>query len=418
MTQKMIEEQSGTHSGGHAEWEVYTPEQSAAGLQAYIDVVKRRKKFLLLFVFGGTLLAAAYTFVMPHIYIAESKLMPPEEPTRSVPSFSSLLSSGGIDLGGLSSNPSAKVFVAILQSRTLADSLIERLNLIPRMDLPENRQMAINAVQTALWVEDEKSGVVRIQASVETSRFPSAAESDSAAHLSAEIANEAVDLLDILNREKMVTRASRSRDFLAEMKKLKRDELDSARDRLARFQKANRAFALDEQIEAAVGSLAQVQAQIQLKELELAAAERELNPDGQVVEGLRTQLAELRRQRAGAAGTDVLGMSLDATPELVKDYAGLRLDLEVAAQVYTYLESQYSSEQVQAARDLPTVSVLDVAQPPPMRSSPRRTFIVLIAFAVLLVLGFGIVFVMELFGGQLNAFGQEEGERGRRGKSV
>ena len=86
-------------------------------------------------------------------------------------------------------------------------------------------------------------------------------------------------------------------------------------------------------------------------------------------------------------------MNLNATPDLVKQYAGLRLDLEVATQVYTYLESLYSSEQVQAARDLPTVSVLDYAEPPALRSSPRRTFIVLIAFGLLVVIGLGLVFV-------------------------
>lgn len=411
MTQKPTEEKSGTYAGEHAEWEIYTPERSAARLQAYLDVIWRRKKFLLLFVFGATVLAAAYTFVMPHTYVSEAKLMPPEESGRSGPSFSSLLASGGIDLGGFGSNQSAKVFVAILQSRTLADSLIERLNLIERMDLPENRQMAINSLLGGLWVEDDKSGVVRVRYSVETPRFPNGAEADTAANLAAEITNNAVELLDILNREKMVTRASRSRDFLAEMKELKRAELDSARARLARFQRDNRAFALDQQIEAAVGSLAQVQAQIQLKELELAAAQRELNPDGQIVEGLQAQLAELRRQRAGVAGTDVLGMSLDATPDLVKDYAGLRLDLEVAAQVYTYLESQYSSEQVQAARDLPTVSVLDYAQPSPVRASPRRTFIVLIAFGLSIALGFALVFLMELFGGDFNRFVAERMKR-------
>lgn len=399
-------------SGGNGDepvaWEVYTPERSAARLHAYLDVLWRRRKFLVLFVLIGSILVAAYTFVMPHTYVAETKLMPPEDPGKGGgASFTSLLTSGGIDLGGFGSNTSSKIFVAILQSRTLADSLIERLNLIPRLDLPEERQMAISALQGGLWVQDEKSGVVRVQFMVETSRFPSGAEIDSARQLSAEVANEAVELLDVLNREKMVTRASRSRDFLAEMKELKRAELDSAGERLARFQKRNRAFALDQQLEAAVGSLAQLQTQIQLKELELARAERELNPDGQAIANLRTELAELRRQRSDIAGTDVLGMSIDAAPDLVKEYAGMRLDFEVAGQVYTYLESQYSSEQVQAARDLPTVSVLDYAKPPPVRSSPRRTFIVMIGFAVLVVLSLFLVFFMEMFGQEFRRFAAE-----------
>lgn len=385
-------------------WEVYTPEQSSARLASYLDVFWRRKWFLMAVVFGGTVLVAAYTFFMPYTYVAEAKLMPPEERSSGQQSFASLLATGGIDLGGLGSSQSAMIFTEILNSRTLADSLITRLDLIERLNLPEKRQLAVQAVKEALYVDDAKSGVVTVQFSAETSRMPSDAEIDSVAQLSAEVVNEAIDLLDILNREKIVTRASRSRDFLKRMTEVKRAALDSAREKLAEFQAENRAFAIDQQLESAVGALAQVQTVIQLKELELAAAQRELNPSSEIIGSLNTELAELRRQQSQLTGTDVLGMDLGSTPELLKEYTGLRLDLEVAAQVYTYLESQYHSEQVQAARDLPTVSVLDNAEPPTLRSSPRRSFIVIIAFVVFMVLGLGLVVVLELFGSEFRDF--------------
>ena len=385
-------------------WEVYTPEQSSARLASYLDVFWKYKRFLFAIVFGGTVLVAAYTFLMPYTYIAEAKLMPPEERSSGQQSFASLLATGGIDLGGLGSSQSAMIFTEILNSRTLADSLITRLNLTERLELPEQHQLAVQAVKEALYVDDAKSGVVTVQFSAETPRMPSDAEIDSIAQLSAEVVNEAIDLLDILNREKIVTRASRSRDFLKRMTEVKRAALDSARERLAEFQAENRAFAIDQQLESAVGALAEVQTVIQLKELELAAAQRELNPNSEIIGSINTELAELRRQQSKLTGTDVLGMDLASTPELLKEYTGLRLDLEVAAQVYTYLESQYHSEQVQAARDLPTVSVLDNAEPPTLRSSPRRSFIVIIAFVVFLVLGLGLVVVLELFGSEFRDF--------------
>ncbi len=388
----------------HQTWEAYTPEESSARLLSYLEVFWKRKSFLLAVVFGGTILVAAYTFIMPYTYVAEAKLMPPEERSSGSQSFASLLATGGIDLGGLSGNQSALVFTEMLKSRTLADSLIARLNLSPRMDLPENPLLAVQAVQEALYVDDAKSGVITIQFTVETERLPSKADIDSAAQLAADVANESIVLLDVLNREKIVTRASRSRDFLKRMTTIKRAALDSARERLAEFQAKNRAFAIDQQLESAVGALAEIQSLIQLKELELSTVQRELNPNNEILANLNAELGELRKQQTQLAGTDVLGMNLSSTPELLKEYTGLRLDLEVAAQVYTYLESQYHSEQVQAARDLPTVSVLDYAQPPPLRSSPRRSFIVMIAFVVLMIVGLGLVLVSELFGREFQSF--------------
>ena len=385
-------------------WEVYTPEQSSARLQSYLEVLWKRKIFLLTFVFGGVVLVAAYTFFMPYTYIAQAKLMPPEERSSGQQSFASLLATGGISLGGFGSNSSALLFTEILNSRTLTDSLIHRLDLAERMELPDKKQLAVQIVQEGLFVDDAKSGVVTVQYTVETPRMPSATEMDSAARLAAEITNEAVSLLDVLNREKIVTRASRSRDFLKRMTTLKRAALDSAREELAKFQAENKAFAIDQQLESAVGIIAEVQSMIQLKELELATAQRELDPGSDIIIAINTELAELRRQRSQLAGTDVLGMNLSSTPELLKKYTGLRLDLEVAAQVYTYLESQYHSEQVQAARDLPTVSVLDYAEPPSLRASPRRSFIVMVAFGLLVVLGLGLIFLLELFGSEFKGF--------------
>src|SRR5690606_36686809 len=117
-------------------------------------------------------------------------------------------------------------------------------------------------------------------------------------------------------------------------------ERDSISLEKAEFQKENRAFDVDKQLAAIVQSLAGIRSRIQMLEIEIAAAEQEYQPDAQVIDRMKEQLAELRAQQSSVAGRDVLGMDLSDAPDLARQYAGPRLDLEVATQVYTYLETQ------------------------------------------------------------------------------
>ncbi len=378
--------------------------QSSARLYDYLVILWKRKRFLLIFTLVGLRISIGYVMTIPYTYVATAKLMPPEKESGGRSSFTSLIQSGGIDLLGLGGSSSGQIFSEMLQSRTLADSLIERLDLTERLGLPESRIVAVDELKGRINVEEGKSGVITIGFSVDTPRFPSDEEMVQARMLAAEVVNEAIEVLDILNREKMVTQARSSREFLGRMTEIKRAERDSISLALAEFQKENRAFDVDKQLEVTVQSLAGIRSRIQTLEIEIAAAEQEYQPDAQVIDRMKEQLAELRAQQASVAGRDVLGMDLSDAPDLARQYAGLRLDLEVATQVYTYLESQYHSEQVQEARDLPTVSVLDPAVPPEYRSAPRRTFFVMVAFLIVLVTGIVLVFIMELFGREFGRF--------------
>lgn len=385
---------------------LYTPERSSARLYDYLSVFWNRKFFLLGFIIIGIGLAVAYTFFLPETYVAAAALMPPESSAGKRGDFTTMIQSGmGIDIGGLSGGGgTGQIFSEILTSRTLADSLINRLDLIERMKLPGNRQLAVDLVRTGMSVEIRKSGVIGVSYAVTTGRFPTTNQQNEARELAAEIVNESVDLLDVLNQQKTVTQARSSREFLDKMIALKRTEMDRARQDLADFQKNNNAIALDKQVEVSVSRLADIQSQIQLMELRISAAQQELMPDAQEVTALQNQLAQLKQQRARVSGTDLYGMDMSNAPELAMEFAKLKLDLEVATSVYAYLESQNQSERLNEARDLPTVSVLDEAQPPVFRSAPRRTFFVMIASIVIIVAALVMVILLELFGKDFGRF--------------
>jgi len=75
-------------------------------------------------------------------------------------------------------------------------------------------------------------------------------------------------------------------------------------------------------------------------------------------------------------------------PGLKQEGSRLALDAEIQRRVFTLLTSQYEDMRVQETRDTPTLTVLDRARIPEIRSRPRRAVIVLVATlaAVLLAL--------------------------------
>jgi tyrosine-protein kinase Etk/Wzc len=370
-----------------------------AHMYDYLIILARHRWKLGAFVIIGTVLVAAYTFVQPQTFSASALLMPPEEEKGM--SFSALLGkSAGLDFQSLGKNSSAEIFVKILSSRTLADSLIDRHGLIRRYGLtPGQRELARQRLSGELEASSDRDGLISIAYHAKTGYMSTRDEQRAAAKFSAEVVNSAIELLDRLNREKHVTSARRSREFIGRMKQIKRAEMTQAQDAMLRFQRANKAIALDQQVEASVTALAEIQALKQKTELELRAAQTELTDATPRVRALEAQLRQLAAQQSkietGTSGSAPFALNMRNVPGLAKDYATLKLDLEVATQVYTFLEAQYHQEQVQEARDLPTVNALDPAVVPEMRSSPRRAITLLVAFPILLVGGIVIAFIFD-----------------------
>jgi uncharacterized protein involved in exopolysaccharide biosynthesis len=367
----------------------------------YVAIVSRYRWLLVTLIVGATALLVAYLMVMPQTFAATATLLPPNK-SEGI-SFGALLkNNAGIDLAGLSENSSAEVFTTILRSRTLADSLVRRFDLVRLFGLPPGqRQRAADALLGQFEISSDRHGIMQITYQAKTGFSPSPEEQDSAARFSARIVNAAIEILDYLNREKSVTNARQTKEYLGRMTRVKRAERDSIQSALLRFQQTNRAVALDKQIEASVMALSESQAQISKKELELTAAESEAGPDNRLAEMLRTQLAELRRQKAkiesGGEGSSSLGLNLRNLPDVARQYANLKLDLEVATQVYTFLETQYNQQQVQEAKDLPTVNVLDSAQVPEYRSAPRRGVALAISLPAIIGGALFLIFMIEYF---------------------
>lgn len=78
---------------------------------------------------------------------------------------------------------------------------------------------------------------------------------------------------------------------------------------------------------------------------------------------------------------------------LVRDLGRLQRAVEVKTQTYLYLSREYESAQLEAQKDIPIVSVLDVPSLPTVKSGPHRSIIVFLAGCVALM---GTLFFLAL----------------------
>ena len=97
----------------------------------YLLVTLKRKKMIFCIVFAAAVLSTGVSFLLPEMYTATARVLPPQE---SDTDLAALLSQSDGLLGGLAGGfmrgkTTSDLFVGILKSRTTADILIKKFNL-------------------------------------------------------------------------------------------------------------------------------------------------------------------------------------------------------------------------------------------------------------------------------------------------
>ncbi len=347
-------------------------------------------------VLGIVLIAvAALSFVIPQTFTSRTSIMPPENKSGGG-GLSSLLQSAPISIGlggDAGANKTSMIFSEILTSRTLMEGVIDTLNLeqhpfftgIERTDLVE-------LLSASILVNSRKTGTVTIEASVSTGWFPFGDGPLIAAKTSADIANACRMVLDRINRDKAISQARQSRRYIERVLLDTKAQIDSLQSDMQKFQSENKVFALDEQMAAIVNNAVTVGTELAKAQLELAMVKQDFQNSSPQVQFMEQKVSSLqeqydRVQQGGLVNSDGFSIPFSEVPALTRTYTNLVRDLKIKEQINAYLETQRMQELIQEAKDIPTVVELDVAVTPKKRSSPKRTMMLIFAFA-LVTIGF------------------------------
>jgi len=97
-------------------------------------VMVRRWKMIAVLFFASTLTTLIISLLLPKIYQAKATLLPLESPEASLSAtlaaLGGIAGEAGVSIG--KSTPAEK-FEAVLKSRTLAENVIQKLNLLPEL---------------------------------------------------------------------------------------------------------------------------------------------------------------------------------------------------------------------------------------------------------------------------------------------
>jgi uncharacterized protein involved in exopolysaccharide biosynthesis len=359
-------------------------EEQETSLLDFLIVLAKHKKLVLGLPLGAAIVAAVVSFLLPNVYTAQTKILPPQQSQSNAVAILGqlgVLGAGGVAQTALGLKNPSDVFVAMLKSRTVADSLIERFELVKVYDkstLTDTRRQLSNLTKIAAG----RDGVVTVEVD------------DRDPKRSAAIANAYIEELEKLTLSLAVTEASQRRLFFEKQLKQSRDQLAQAEISLRQAINSKGLAGIDVQSRAILEPSAQLRAQIALREVQLNAIRifaTDQHPD---LERLRHEIASMKRELSKLEGGDGEAKPAAANSDGFENLRRFR-DVKFLERLTELLTQQFEAAKIDEAKSATLVQVMDRAVEPERKSGPARTQMVLLTGIVGLILGIGIAFVRE-----------------------
>lgn len=354
-------------------------QNGSTNLWLFMEVMTRRRTMILSIVFAVTLVAVAVTFVLPKYYEAQALLLPPKDmsiPVAGLGRISEVVSvTKGLNLPVLVT-PS-DVYRRMLLSHRIADGVIDQFQLIERYKA-SNRDEAYLALMEYAEFKVTEEGLLSVKVE------------DRDPQVAADMVNSFVERLDLVNREISTSRARQNRVFIGNRLDQIAVELDSARSAFVAFQTTNKAVDFTQQIRLAVDQAIELKIKLGEIDLELAMLRSKLGENNAELldrERLRQAVAnQLNQLESTNTDSSFFSLPVSAIPALRGQYEKLYSRVRVSEGLHTTLLSQLEQAKIQENEEMPTITILDRAVPPEIRSRPQRSVIVLLAFGISLIL--------------------------------
>jgi uncharacterized protein involved in exopolysaccharide biosynthesis len=386
---------------------------STVRLADFVVPLWSRRRGIVTAVAAVAVASVVAALLWPKSYRSTATVLPPERRMDN-PLFSPGQIEGlGASLRGITLRHVATptdVFVAILESRTVREALVERFDL--RTDYrTKSLERAGKKLSKNTSVQTTQDGMIAIAVVART------------ADKAAALANGYIEELDRVNRTIATQEASAIRAFIEKELTDARERLAASEDTLRAFQEIHGAVEVGEQARAVITAAAQIRARILNEEVQLGVLRRTRDDSHPEVVDQRALIAELRARLAEiegpapAAPSNVEGVKpsdgnpksggkpardifppLSRVPELGFQYGRLLREMKTEEAVVGLLTEQVHWARIEEKRSLPTVRVLDRGVPPERRWRPRRTMFVAVAVASAIVLSIAVAYALEVLG--------------------
>ena len=350
-------------------------------LQTTVDNLR----LLIVWPLAAGLTALGISFAVSPTFTAQTTFLPPQQQQGMA---ASMLASLGA-LGGLAGaatglkNPNDQ-YVGFLKSKSIEDALIDRFDLMTRYDV-EYRADARKKLEDNVKIDSGKDGIITVDVD------------DKDPQIAADIANAYVQELTQLMGRLAVTEAQQRRQFFEK-------QLQETQEKLTAAEIAIKTTGISSNVlkanpETAVAAVAALQAQITVQEVKLGAMRgylAETAPDfKQALNELTTLRAQLAKQsNETSAKSDPTRVNAQG------DYISKYREFKYQETLFELFAKQFEMAKADEAREGATIQVIDTAEPPELKSKPKKA---LIAVLVTLASGFALLLFVFIRQGLRNA---------------
>lgn len=369
----------------------------------YLTALIQWRKFIFISGIVAAAVAVLVGLLLPKWYTASTSIFPPE-PKSSISPYAQILQSLQTPILGptaIGARPGT-IYIDILKSRTVGERIIEKFDLM--------QLYGAGLMTDALDMLHKHTSYSLLENGLLIISFE-----DRDPERAAAVTNEYVQLLDEFNQHLNVSRASKTKEFVAEQLERHRKEMKTAEETLQQFQEENEAIELSQQTRATIdivaeltGKAVSLESQLELMRSYASTESEEYTRKKREYDELLEQLNKFKVDSTRTEDDVVRSFfpTLDRVPEISLEYARLLRNVKVEEKVFEMLVKEYEQARIEEARDTPTVQILDTATPPELKSRPQRKMIVILGA----LLGFAWASVVALFATFIS---QEKSQAGR-----
>ncbi|MDA0684452.1 MAG: Wzz/FepE/Etk N-terminal domain-containing protein [Bacteroidetes bacterium] len=349
---------------------------SQEGDQAWwnlLGTLYRWRRFIIIVTSVMAVASVVISLLLPNWFKASSRLLLPASASGGIASAllgdissaaQSLLGGGGGDYIR---------YMAILNSRSVMDEVIEHFDLIMVYDLAEE-EFPLQEARSTLgdnvdFVIDQEFDFMSIEVL------------DQDPQRAADMSNFFVERLDEINNRLSKQTAGNFRQFVEERYAKSQSDRDALLDSLAAFQREYGVIDLEAQTAAFFTQLAELRAGAVQVEIQLESLKAQFGETNRQVQSLQSlaDAADTRYQEALNGSEAVLPVSRSAAPEMVKRYLNLMMERTIQERILELVAPMLEQARFEEERISQTVQVVDAAVAPVEKFKPKRSIICIAA---------------------------------------
>jgi len=347
------------------------PPSNTINLLDYLEVIVNNRRMIIRNTFLAALIALVISFFIKNKYSSTTMILPPQQDSGMMGMMLGVMAGGA---GGgiadlLGKGTTADLYASILKSNAISDIIIDRFKLMDLYEEEYRIDMYKNLGKDVDISAGKKDGIISISVINQDPR------------LAANIANAYVEELEKSTIALNIEGAKDNRGYLEKRITKTKSDLLTAEENLKQFQSINKALSVTDQAKASIDSIAQLRAQLAMKEIELSALQRQFTDSSQEIKNIKSAIANIRYQIASMEGNGGKVSSsipsIGAIPRLGEEYVRLMRELKTQEAIFELLTKQYEIAKLTEAKDVITLQVLQKARVADKKILPKRSLIII-----------------------------------------